>query len=406
MFASILLLAACGSSSQGITTATVERAPLDVTLTIQGELEAVRSVSVSAPQLGGPAKVTWVVDEGSRVAEGDELIRFDDTDLKTRLEEAENQLEVARTKIEQKQAQLAVTLGDQRNAIKIAELALQRAQMRVTDSESVPRIDRENARLDVENAQLSLAQATSKLRSAALEGEAAIELLRLDAARAESNLAEAKRALELATVTAQSPGLVILPETWKGGSYGSVAVGDQVWPGRSVIELPDMSDMKVEAWVHEVDSAKVAVGQEVSVVIDAHPEPPHPARIEKVADLAVRRNRQQVKYLKVDIALDQTSDVMKPGMTVRAEVQVDRRDDVLSVPLEAVFPREGASVVYRRGGFGGFDPVEVELGVRNDARVEVTAGLDEGDVVALVDPERAAAGEPPSPGAPEPSPEP
>ncbi|MEO0602735.1 MAG: hypothetical protein AAF211_14935, partial [Myxococcota bacterium] len=115
------------------------------------------------------------------------------------------------------------------------------------------------------------------------------------------------------------------------------------------------------------------------------------------------RNRQ-VKYLKVDIALDETTEVMKPGMTVRAEIQVDHRDEVLSVPLEAVFPREGSSVVYRKGGFGSFEPIEVELGIRNDARVEVTSGLEEGDEIALVDPERP--GEALSPGAPEPSPEP
>ncbi len=401
MYRWMLLIAACSSSSQGIPTAEIERGPLEVMLTIQGELEAVRSVTVSAPPLGGPAKVTWVADEGSRVEAGDELIKFDDTELGRRLEEAQNKLDVALTKIQQKQAQLEVTLTDQRNAITKSELALQRAEMKVTDAESVPRIDRESARIDVQDATLSLAQARSKLRSARLEGEAAIELLRLEAEQAGTDLEEAKQALERAVVKAETPGLVILPEVWKGGSWGPVAVGDQVWPGRSIIELPDMSEMSVEAWVHEVDSAKVSVGQEVSVVVDAHPEPAHTGSVEKVADLAVRRNGSQVKYLKVDIELDKTTEIMKPGMTVRAEVKVDHRDDVLSVPLEAVFPRKGESIVYTKGGFGSFEPVGVELGVRNDARVEVTSGLTEGAVVALVDPDQA--GEAPSPGAPEPS---
>ena len=401
----MLVLVACGSGSGRIATDAVERGPFDVTLTIQGELTAVRSVTVSAPPLGGPAKVTWVVDEGSRVDAGDELLRFETTDLQRKLDEATNKLDVARTKIQQKQAQLEVTLTDQRNAITKSELSLQRAEMRITDSESVPRVDRESARIDVQDATLSLEQARSKLRSARLEGEAAIELLRLEAAQAETDLEEAQRALGFAIVKAEGPGLVILPSVWKGGSYGPVAVGDQVWPGRGIIELPDMTEMSVEAWVHEVDAAKVAVEQSVSVIIDAHPEPPHPGTVEKVADLAVRRNgNQQVKYLKVDVGIEKTTNIMKPGMTVRAEIQVDHADDVLSVPLEAVFPREGASIVYRQGNFGGFDAVEVELGLRNDARVVVTSGLQAGDVVALVDPEHAD--EAMSPGAPESSPDP
>lgn len=396
----MLLLSACGPSTQGIPTATAEQGPFDVVLTIPGELEAVRSVTVSAPDLGGPAKVIFVADEGSRVGVGDILLKFDNTELNRRLEEAQNKLDVAMTKIQQKQAQLEVTLADQRNGITRSELALQRAEMRITDSDSVPKVERESARIDVQESMLSLEQARSKSRSAKLEGEATIELLRLEAAQAQANVDKANRALEQAVVKAETPGLVILPGVWKGSSWGPVAVGDQVYPGKGVIELPDLSTMSVEAWVHEVDAAKVAVEQTASVVIDAHPEPAHAARVGKVADLAVRRDGKQAKYLKVDVTIDQTTDVMKPGMTVRAEVQVGHRDDVLSVPLEAVFSRDEGSVVYVKGSFGGFEPVDVELGIRNDARVVVTSGLEAGSVVALVDPDQAAAGEAPSPGAP------
>lgn len=383
-----LVFVGCGTSGGGFPTAVVQREPFDVTLTIQGELKAVRKVIVSAPQLGGPAKVTWVADEGSRVEAGDELLRFDGTELTRRLEEAQNQLEVAQTKIEQKQAQLAVSIAEQQDAITKAELSLQRAEMRITDSESVPRVDRESAKIDVRESNLSLDQARRKLRSTRLEGEAAIELLRLEATQAQRKVDKASEALAAAVVKAETPGLVILPSVWKGSSYGPVAVGDQVWPGRGIIELPDMSEMLVEAWVHEVDAAKVAKGQSVSVVVDAHPEPPHPGEVDKVADLAVQRDNREAKYLKVDIGLDETEGLMKPGMTVRAELLVDHLDEALTVPLEAVFVRDGTSVAYVTSGFGGAKPVELTLGIRNEARVVVLEGLDEGDRVALVDPTR------------------
>lgn len=393
------LLGCFGGGGGELPTATVTRGPFEVTLAIPGELKAVRSVSLSAPDLPGQTKVTWVIDEGSRVQAGDVLVRFDETELKNTLEQAENDLEVALTKIDQRRAQLAVRLGDLQNDVTRAELGLKRAEMRLTDSETVPRVEREAARIDVEESSISVERSRAALESAKLEGQAELELLRLDADRARRTLDKVRNLLDKAVMTAPSPGIVILTPIWKGGSRGPVSAGDTVWGGSSLIELPDLAEMEVEAWVHEVDAAKVLAGQPVSVVIDAHPRPAHGGQVTRVADLAVQRDREKaVKFLKVMISLDDTTEVMKPGMTVRAEVQVDRREDVLSVPQEAIFYEGQQPVVYRKG-FAGFAATPVQLDISNDTHV-VVEGLSEGDVVALVHPESAARGEPPSPGVP------
>jgi hypothetical protein len=93
------------------------------------------------------------------------------------------------------------------------------------------------------------------------------------------------------TITAPGAGLVILPEIWKGGSRGKVSTGDTIYRGSTIITLPDMSEMEVEAWVHEVDAGLVAAGMPVSVVIDAYPDPPFEARIGKIADLTIPLNK-------------------------------------------------------------------------------------------------------------------
>lgn len=399
-----LWLLGCGGGSGEVPTATVARGPFDVVLTIQGELEAVRSVTLSAPDLAGQTKITWLVDEGTHVETGDPVVRFDETDLQKMVAEARDDLEIALTKSEQGRAQLAVKLADLQNELTNTELSLERARMRVTDSETVPRVERESAKLDVQEATLGVERGKASLESARLEGEAELELLRLDAQRAKRQLDNAEQALAKAELTAPSPGLVVYSTTWKGGSRGVIAVGDTVWGGSSLVQLPDLAEMRVKAWVHEVDAAKVSLGQQVEVVIDAHPEPKHQGTVTKVADLAVRRDQAKaIKHLAVEISLAGTTPVMKPGMTVRAEVLVAHEDDVLTVPREALFFTGESPSVFEQGSFG-WTSAPVVVGRTNDTHAVVAEGLAEGDVVALVDPGRAAEGEAPSPGSPTPAP--
>ena len=321
------------------------------------------------------------------------VVEFDRNELVDDLEQAEAKLEVAQTKIGQQRTQLDVRMADLQNNVTKAELSLERAGMRVTDSETVPLVDRESARIDVKEAKLALDSSKATLEQERLKAQAELQLLQLEVQQEEMKVARARTRLGQATVKAPAEGLVILPVVWKGGSEGRVQAGDTVWRGSTIMLLPDLSSMQVVSWVHEVDAGDVKVDQPVSIVIDAHPEPAWPGKVSKVADLAVKRDGNAVvKHVQVVASLPDTNPVMKPGMTVRAEILVDHLDEALSIPQEAVFVREDRTFVYRKG-FGGFDVVDVELGLRNDTHVVVTGGLEVGDEVALVDPEQFEAGE-------------
>jgi multidrug efflux pump subunit AcrA (membrane-fusion protein) len=87
----------------------------------------------------------------------------------------------------------------------------------------------------------------------------------------------------------------------------------------------------------------------------------------------------------VEAVLDQSDPIMKPGMTVKVEVVVERIADVVYVPLESVFERGDGMICYVSNN-GSFDEREVVLGKRNDNFVVVEEGLEEGERVALRDP--------------------
>ena len=394
----------CDPTLPDVPTAVATRGPFEVTLSVAGELKATTSLSVFTPALRVDSiKVVDIIEEGSVVQKGDLLVTFDQVSLEREVVASTSKLEVARTKIDQARARHEVKQSDARAEVVGAELGLQRAQMSLTESETVPLVEREGAKLDVIEQEMAIERAKSGLKAAQLEAQAEIQLLELEAEEAERDLRRAEEQIEKAELRAPGDGIVILTKMWKGGSRSPVTAGDTIWGGRAIIELPDLSSMQVIAWVHEVDSALVQLEQPVEVVIDAHPDPAHVGRVSKVADLAVSRNRDEgVKHLKVTIDLEESTSVMKPGMTVRSEILLDRFDDVVSVPIEAVGRRDEESWVWIQG-FRGWSEQPVELGAENDTHVVVVSGLDEGTEVALVDPDKFAAGEATS-AADEPSP--
>lgn len=397
-----LALAACAGGLDASTpTATVMREELRVELAVSGELEAVRSVNIAAPNVRNNLKITSMAEESARVHKGDVLVEFDRSDMEKELEAAQSRLRVAQTKIAQKQAQQEVALASAQNDVVKAGLDKKRAEMRITESQTVPRVERESAKLDVEQSTLNVSNSEAAFQSKRLEAAAELELLRLDQVEAQAKVAQIQKQLDQFTIIAPADGIVILTEAWRMGKMGKATVGDSVYSGNALMQLPDLSEMRVQAWVHEVDAAQVTVGQPVSVVVDARPDAPVTGEVERVSDLAVKRSEDSdVKYLKVQVKLSETDASLKPGMTVRAEIRVDTVPDVLTVPREAVF-YDGASAFVFRAGLGGWRHAEVALGRTNDSHVVVTSGLDEGDMVALIDPDALDRGG--QPGAPIPT---
>jgi HlyD family secretion protein len=93
-----------------------------------------------------------------------------------------------------------------------------------------------------------------------------------------------------------------------------------------------------------------------------------------------------VQYFGVTVALDRTDPVvMKPGARVRALLEIENRNNVFSIPRQALFEKEGRKLVYRKRG-DRFEPLPVEIASSSPGRVVVTKGINRGDELALRDP--------------------
>jgi HlyD family secretion protein len=244
------------------------------------------------------------------------------------------------------------------------------------------------ARSDVQTSRDSLRQLQSATAYRLAQKQAAV-------ASAQSRIEEASAKLELARqqlarceVRADVPGIVVYKDVFFGSEQRKPQVGDQVWANQPLLILPDISKMVVDTKVRETDVHKVEQNQRVSVRVEAYPDLRLTGRVTLVGTLAQEeRERRGAKFFNVTIQVNESEPRLRPGMTARVEIEVEERRNALYVPLDAVFEKDGRSVVYLDGRRP--EPREVVLGPSNADFVVVERGLSKGDRVLLRDPEAA-----------------
>ncbi len=383
-------------SGRDVPVVEVGRADFGRRVEAEGNLEAVRAAPLNAPmEATGPLKIAWLAPDGSRVREGEVVIRFDATDMEKSLVDGEAERQSAVNKIQGRRAEGEGTSRNLARDAEVAGLELRYArEFQSKDPLIFSRVDIIESQIDEGLAaeRKENAEAVRKIRDDLTRVD--LDLIAIDRRKADLKIDEARTGLAALEVRAPHDGIFVLKRDWRG----TAKVGDTVWQGQPIAEIPDLAAMKARVHVLEADAGGLAVGVPARVVVESQPGREFGATVESVDALAKPRVRWvPVQYFGVTLALVSTDPaIMKPGQRVRAVLTLDERKDAIAVPREAVFEREGKKIVYRKSGWG-FEPVEVVLGPVAIGRVVIEKGLSPGDEVALRDPERpAGAASPPS----------
>ena len=242
----------------------------------------------------------------------------------------------------------------------------------------------EGSRVGLSNSKESLRQSERTNTFRFSQARASLELARSKYAELISRVEVQGENLNRCEILATVDGLVIYREVFFGSEKRKVQVGDQVWPNQPLIMLPDLSQMTIETQVREIDIHKVKKGQQVIIGVDAYPEIILNGKVSFIGTLAqedvVRRGG---KYFNITILIENTDSRLRPGMSARAELLVDRVEEALYVPLEAVFERGGKHYSYvMRGKSPKIQ--EVLVGPSNENHIVIEAGLESSDRVVLI----------------------
>lgn len=381
---SVMLLGCSRAPGKNVPTHTVHREPFAREVTAEGYLRAVKSTPLSLPRGSGPQKLAWMVRDGSPVKKGDVVFRFDPTDSEKKLRDSQADLASAQAKIQKESVLVgAAVRGRERTAdLSSAELAQTKAFAN-KDTEIFSRNQIIESEIDegLSSARLEHATATKTIESS-LSGSR-VALLGVEKQKADLKIAQATRGLANLEVHAPHDGIVVLEADWHGNLPH---VGDSVWPGQTLASLPLLDEMECDVFVLEADAAGLAVDNPATVTLEAHPDPTVKGKITRIDSLAKPRQRDvPIQYFGATLSLETTDPArMKPGARVHAVLALGTRE-ALTVPRQAVFEREGKTVVYRAAG-NRFDQVTVKLGASTPGRVVIEEGLADGDKVATEEP--------------------
>ncbi len=376
-----LSLAACGGEEVDVQTTTAAVEDLEVRVRFKGELEAAESQNITAPDFQNRPEIAFIVDDGDRVEAGDKVVEFDMEETHKEIKELRNKLDLEKTRLEQVQEKSRLDIKTARAQVEHADLDLGLAELAQTDSETVPRVDREAAAVDLEKARMATERARDAVKRAEIDTAGQVRLSELKIRNLEIEILQYEKDLENSVLISDNGGLALVQDKWDG----KWKVGDDPWPNATLVKLPALDVMKVVGWVPEVDAPALAEGQVAEIEMDAHPDQPTAGEITDIAPLAEPKGEDRVKHFRVELALDVTTEVMKPGMTVQVEVVTERYDDAIVVPEDALVRRDGVDAVLTRGTFG-WSPTPVVVQAESGGRVAIS-GIEAGTVVALEPPD-------------------
>ena len=202
-----------------------------------------------------------------------------------------------------------------------------------------------------------------------------------------ASLKTAQTELERTVIRAPIPGIAVLPEAFRGGKNRKPRVGDIVWQNQPLVYLPDVSDMVVRTQIREIDLHKVGVGKRVTILVDAYPDLSLAGEVQSIGVLAESRTESHAadKYFQILVSVKEKDQRLRPGMTAQVKIECEKANNVLSVPIHAVFNEQGKRYCYVDMQ-AIYEKREVSIGAQSENWAQVLAGLKEGERVALSQP--------------------
>jgi HlyD family secretion protein len=391
LVATVATIRARGRTGTGdVPSVTVHAIPFARRVTADGNLRAVHTTPITVPAIEGVwggMKLAWEAPDGSAVKAGDTIARFDGTEAEKQLRDARLDLAAKQATLREVQLSAADRVTFRRQLV--ADAARNVDELRrfgAKDPLLFPRRDIIEAELDERVATARHRQAERALDTTQRVSRSEVEIMAIDRQRAATAVEHAEAALDHLEVHAPSDGVLVLQRD----DHGDLPkLGVRMSPDEPIGVIPVLDEMEAELFVLEVDGSGLEVDQPADVVVDSRPDVPFHGKIRQVDKLAKpRQGWVPTQYFSIVVALDHTDrGVMKPGQRAHATLTLDRRDAIV-VPRQAVFDRNGKTIVYRRGPHG-FVAVPVELGAATPGRIVVASGLDDGDEIALRDPTQA-----------------
>jgi len=375
--------------------AKVRKGEFIISVRTRGELKAVRSVMITAPQVPD-LRIVKLADSGKPIHKGDVVVEFDAAQQEQTYLERVTSVRTVDSETVQMKASHRITNEMDGMSQMTSEYNVERARLEASKAEVISEIEGAKNRIDVGISEGELGQVKTSIQSHKVAQSADLERLDQRKDKYLRDMARTKGYLGSMVLRAPIDGVVsVLPNFRTQGSFGSAPPpfkeGDKAWTGAAIAEIPDLTEMRVELKLDEVDRGRLQVGIKGKVRVDAIPDRELPVELDWISPIASInfRGAMQDKTFPARATLKELDQRLRPGMSAGAELILESYPNSILIPIRASVTSNGKPAVYVQKG-DGFVLRAIEVGKRNDTDLVVLKGLQAGETVALENPIEAA----------------
>lgn len=300
-----------------------ERTTDGTTIIETGELAAINSVSFVIPRFGrrwGEMKIIGLLNHGSIVNKGDSVVQLDPADINKYILDRESSLETQLAALEKLYIEQENKRQENESRIRseLASFDLKKIELEATRFES----DRaqEIKKLEFEQATINLEKEKRVLELSEKINESNLRIQEIRVEQIKKDIEEAKSIIPLLTLRTPVSGVFQIATERRGGSRNIYKIGDNIYAGNNLANVPELEFMKVYTQVNETDFLKISIDQKVAVRLDALPKVVFDGKVTYIGKLCREKERNsRQKVFDVEVEILKPDDRLKPGMTVSCE---------------------------------------------------------------------------------------
>ena len=351
--------------------------PFQVTVTATGELQAKNSVKIYGPSRARQSqiyemKILQLIPEGKVVAKGDFVAELDKSELNSKIQTSQIDLQKAQSLYTQTALDTSLTLSRARDELVNLRYAMEEALLRKEQAAYEPPTVQRQEEINYEKAQRTFEQSTKNYVTQVNQAIAQVAEVQAELSKAQNAHADLMAVADQFTIMAPENGMLIYKRDRRGNKTevgGTVSAWDPV-----VATLPDLSVMESITYVNEVDIQKVKAGQHVLVGLDADADKALTGKVTNVANIGEQRPNSDAKVFQVFIEISESDSTLRPAMTTSNTIIIAEMDEVMHLPLECIHATDSLTFVYTEEQ-GRLVKKEIKIGLLNEDEAIIESGL-------------------------------
>ena len=370
--------------------AKVQKGVFKIEVNTSGELIAKNSEDIKGPsKLRSHGiyniKINKLEAEGTYVQAGDFVAQLDKSEVKTKIGEANTEVEKITSKYEQERLDTAIEMMKLRDELINLNYEIEEKKLIVNQSSYEPPAVQRTNEINLEKAERRMQQSITKISLTRKQNTAKLHQISLSLKQEKSKVTRLEELMIALTIFAPKEGMIVYKTNWNGTK---VTTGStiSVWGQITIATLPDFSKMLTKTYVNEIDISHLKKGLTVELSIDAFPDKIFTGEVVGVANIGKQLPNTDSKVFEVMIEINEQDTLLRPAMTANNNILIEELKEVLFIPQESVFVNDSISYVILKTRLS-LKKQQVDLGKSNSNFVVVEKGLKEGEELLMVKPE-------------------